>query len=207
VKQELRAIYRRECERILEGLRRAGMPDEADRRPLHSADTIRAEAPQGSATDLSQPVYELIRREAELAQAAGLMRTHRPVTLVGIGKTLAEPGTVLVSQPNEQPAMLPLPDKPSVALLPFTNMSGDHEQEFLVDGIAEDVITAMSRYSSLFVDPDTCRTRRDVETNRDDDGVAVMLRFLLSATLAMALCLAPVAIQQAKGLFLFVLGN
>jgi hypothetical protein len=41
--------------------------------------------------------------------------------------------------------------------------------------------------------------------NRDDDAVAIMLRFLLAATLATALCLAPVAIQQAKGLFF--LGN
>ena len=46
---------------------------------------------------------------------------------------------------------LSLPDKPSVAVLPFTNMSGDPEQEFFADGIAEDVITALSRYSSLFV--------------------------------------------------------
>jgi adenylate cyclase len=46
---------------------------------------------------------------------------------------------------------LPLPDKPSVAVLPFTNMSADPGQEFFADGIAEDVITALSRYPSLFV--------------------------------------------------------
>jgi adenylate cyclase len=46
---------------------------------------------------------------------------------------------------------LSLPGKPSVAVLPFTNMSGDSEQEFFADGIAEDVITALSRYPSLFV--------------------------------------------------------
>src|SRR5271163_4818650 len=56
-----------------------------------------------------------------------------------------------VAQPNEQPLALPLPDKPSIAVLPFTNMSGDPEQEFFADGIAEDVITALSRYPSLFV--------------------------------------------------------
>jgi adenylate cyclase len=44
-----------------------------------------------------------------------------------------------------------LPDKPSVAVLPFTNMIGDPEQGFFSDGIAEDVITALSRYPSLFV--------------------------------------------------------
>ena len=46
---------------------------------------------------------------------------------------------------------LALPDKPSVAVLPFTNMSADPEQEFLADGIAEDAITALSRYPSIFV--------------------------------------------------------
>src|SRR5712664_299460 len=39
---------------------------------------------------------------------------------------------------------LPLPDKPSVAVLPFTNMSGDPEQEFFADGVTEDIITALS---------------------------------------------------------------
>ena len=48
-------------------------------------------------------------------------------------------------------APLPLPDKPSVAVLPFTNMSGDAEQEYFADGMAEEIITALSRYTSLFV--------------------------------------------------------
>jgi len=51
---------------------------------------------------------------------------------------------------------LPLPDKPSIAVLAFTNMSGDHEQEFVADGITEDIITALSRYprcSSLRATP------------------------------------------------------
>jgi adenylate cyclase len=52
---------------------------------------------------------------------------------------------------NELSAVLPLPDKPSVAVLPFTNMIGEPDQEFFPDGIAEDVITALSHYPSLFV--------------------------------------------------------
>jgi adenylate cyclase len=44
-----------------------------------------------------------------------------------------------------------LPDKPSVAVLPFANMIGEPDQEFFPDGIAEDVITALSHYPSLFV--------------------------------------------------------
>jgi len=45
----------------------------------------------------------------------------------------------------------PLPDKPSIAVLPFTNMSDDPEQEFLSDGISEDIITELSKISKLFV--------------------------------------------------------
>jgi adenylate cyclase len=47
--------------------------------------------------------------------------------------------------PPPSPQVLPLPDKPSIAVLPFANMGSDPEQEFFADGIAEDVITALSR--------------------------------------------------------------
>jgi TolB-like protein/Tfp pilus assembly protein PilF len=46
---------------------------------------------------------------------------------------------------------LPLPDKPSIAVLPFDNMSGDPEQEYFADGIAEDIITGLSRFHWFFV--------------------------------------------------------
>ena len=60
--------------------------------------------------------------------------------------------TVSTAEPLPTPPIaLSLPDKPSIAVLPFANMSSDPEQEFLGDGIAEDVITALSRYPSLFV--------------------------------------------------------
>src|SRR5437870_3415333 len=48
-------------------------------------------------------------------------------------------------------APLPLPDKPSIAVLPFTNMSGDPEQEYFADGMVEEIITALSRIHWLFV--------------------------------------------------------
>jgi adenylate cyclase len=55
-------------------------------------------------------------------------------------------GTGAVLRPS-----LPLPDKPSIVVLAFTNMSGDPEQEYFADGIAEDIITALSKSRSLFV--------------------------------------------------------
>ena len=52
---------------------------------------------------------------------------------------------------TEAGSKLPLPDKPSIAVLPFQNMSGDPEQEYFSDGMVEDIITALSRFKSLFV--------------------------------------------------------
>jgi adenylate cyclase len=47
--------------------------------------------------------------------------------------------------------VLPLPDKPSIAVLPFANLSGDPEQEYFADGMVEEIITALSRIRWLFV--------------------------------------------------------
>jgi adenylate cyclase len=69
-------------------------------------------------------------------------------------------GAWLYSQHQPAPAVklsptastsLPLPDKPSIAVLPFVNMSGDKEQEYFSDGMTEDVITSLSKLSGLFV--------------------------------------------------------
>jgi len=46
---------------------------------------------------------------------------------------------------------LPVPDRPSIAVLPFSNMSGDPEQEYFADGIVEDITTALSRVKGMFV--------------------------------------------------------
>jgi TolB-like protein/tetratricopeptide (TPR) repeat protein len=56
------------------------------------------------------------------------------------------PSTAATARPS-----LPLPDKPSIAVLPFQNMSGDPEQEYFADGIVEEIITALSRFRQLFV--------------------------------------------------------
>jgi len=53
--------------------------------------------------------------------------------------------------PTETAQPLALPDKPSIAVLPFENMSGDPEQEYFADGIVEEIITALSRFKWLFV--------------------------------------------------------
>jgi adenylate cyclase len=57
----------------------------------------------------------------------------------------------VTTQPTTAPSALPLPDKPSIAVLPFANMSGDSEQEYFADGMVEEIITALSRIRWLFV--------------------------------------------------------
>lgn len=52
---------------------------------------------------------------------------------------------------NEQAQPIAIPDKPSIAVLPFQNMSDDPEQEYFADGIVEEIITALSRFRSLLV--------------------------------------------------------
>lgn len=71
-------------------------------------------------------------------------------------RTLARKGIRFIGSVREErvseTATLPtLPDKPSIAVLPFQNIGGDAEQEYFADGIVEDIITALSRFKSLFV--------------------------------------------------------
>jgi hypothetical protein len=61
------------------------------------------------------------------------------------------PTQVALPLVQSTPEGLPLPEKPSIAVLSFTNVSGDPEQEYFSDGVAEDIITALSRSRALFV--------------------------------------------------------
>src|SRR5437762_9549914 len=60
-------------------------------------------------------------------------------------------GDVREAAPEPPRPALSLPDKPSIAVLPFQNLSGDLEQEYFADGIVEDIISALSRKRWLFV--------------------------------------------------------
>jgi len=69
-------------------------------------------------------------------------------------KNIARPVHVWRLRPGAKPAVpapLALPDKPSIAVLPFANMSGDPEQEYFADGMVDEIITALSRIRWLFV--------------------------------------------------------
>jgi adenylate cyclase len=79
---------------------------------------------------------------------------------------------------------LPFPDKPSIAVLPFANMSGDPEQEFIADGIAEDIITALCRYPSLFaIARNSCFTYKGRAVDVKQVGRELGVRYVLEGSL------------------------
>jgi adenylate cyclase len=77
-------------------------------------------------------------------------RGYRFVSPVERGSSGSGPHIPSVPGPTSA-AVLPLPNKPSIAVLPFTNMSGEPEQEYFADGIVEEIITALARFPTLFV--------------------------------------------------------
>jgi TolB-like protein/Flp pilus assembly protein TadD len=81
--------------------------------------------------------------ERALKNIAGTVKAYR--------WTLDAPAPIPTEREPISPGTLVLPDKPSIAVLPFDNMSGDPEQEFFSDGISEDLITDLSKLQNLFV--------------------------------------------------------
>jgi adenylate cyclase len=78
----------------------------------------------------------------------GVKNIARPVRVYRV-ENAAE--AVVGSADDRTTAPLPLPDRPSIAVLPFANMSGDPDQDYFVDGMVEDIITGLSRIKWLFV--------------------------------------------------------
>ncbi len=70
---------------------------------------------------------------------------------VVIWRLYLHPTRAPVEVASKEKMVFPLPDKPSIAVLPFVNMSGDKEQEYFGDGITEEIITALSKVPHLFV--------------------------------------------------------
>jgi TolB-like protein/class 3 adenylate cyclase len=99
---------------------------------------------------ISSRVHEDVRDRLDTAFEDGgtqtLKNIARPVQV-----WRWQPATAALPKPAPAPTALPLPDKPSIAVLPFQNMSGDPEQEYFVDGLVEDIITGLSRFKALFV--------------------------------------------------------
>src|SRR5258705_11288827 len=110
---------------------------------------------------MSDDAYRRVRGKIELAfddmgpqslkNIAEPMRAWRLQIDKNSPSTLPKRAAAETAQP---PA---LPEKPSIAVLPFQNMSGDPEQDYFADGLVEDVITALSRFRLPFVMPRNSR--------------------------------------------------
>lgn len=74
-----------------------------------------------------------------------VIRAHRVTMLSGADNSLPR------NNENRNKGLVTSPEKPSIAVLPFANHSGDPEQEFFSDGISEDILAELSRFHSLFV--------------------------------------------------------
>jgi adenylate cyclase len=103
---------------------------------------------------LSGSAFEQVRGKTSFAfddlGERSLKNIDRPVRLYAARSTKAPlPASANSSAEVHKP--LRLPDKPSIAVLPFQNMSGDPEQEYFANGIVEEIITALSRFKALFV--------------------------------------------------------
>ena len=99
---------------------------------------------------LSGMVYQSVKAKLDLAfEDLGeheLKNIAEPVRVYRIAGNRSSTGATSPARET-----LALPDKPSIAVLPFTNMSGDPEQEYFVDGITEDIITTLSKFRWFFV--------------------------------------------------------
>jgi adenylate cyclase len=101
---------------------------------------------------VSGATYEQVRKVLPLAftdlGAQQVKNIEGPIRAYVVGRLSDAPSAVALAVSSKS---LPLPDKPSIAVLPFQNMSGDPEQEYFADGIAEDVLTTLSKIQELLV--------------------------------------------------------
>ena len=123
---------------------------------VNVAARLEAQAPPGGIV-LSRTVHEAVdgRLAATFSDLGdlALKNIERPVRAFRVEWNAVDwpAATRTAVGASSQGEPLALPDKPSIAVLPFTNMSGDPDQEFFVDGITEDIITELSRFHDLFV--------------------------------------------------------
>jgi len=110
---------------------------------------------QPGAICLSEDAYRQVKSRLDVAISdlgeTKLKNIADPIRVYSLQFAGATGAATLAGAANPTARALPLPEKPSIAVLPFQNMSRDTEQEYFADGIVEDIITALSRFRQLFV--------------------------------------------------------
>lgn len=93
-------------------------------------------------------------------------------------------GAVTGSDQQQTDASLPLPDKPSIAILPFDNLSGDPDQRYFADGVVEDIITELSKYTWLLVIArNTSFAFRDKVVDIKEVGRKLRVRYVMEGSI------------------------
>jgi adenylate cyclase len=129
---------------------------------VNVAARLEAETPQGGIVisgDVHNAVVGKLKATFDDLGSLALKNIDRPVRAFraqwsqadwpAVERPSAPSVATVATARDEEP--LALPDKPSIAVLPFTNMSGDSDQEYFTDGVTEDIITELSRFHELFV--------------------------------------------------------
>ena len=142
-------------------------------------------APSGVRQKLQVQRLKLSRRisPAQRAVAVGLLLVA--ATAVGVRYLSSSSSHTQPLAPNTQP--LPLPDKPSIVVLPFDNMSNDPEQEYFSNGITEVLTSDLSRIASLFVIArNTAFTYKGKAVNVQEVGKELGVRYVLEGSVQKA---------------------
>src|SRR5215813_3059914 len=180
-------VYRDVAQKIPLGtvisLGRPKLKNIAQRFPVYA---LLPEAPRGVRQTLQSQRLKLSRRRGRvvvvsvsilLLGAIVAVRYFRLPTLITHHSSLEE----------AQPPLLPLPDKPSIVVLPFVNMSQDPEQDYFSDGITEDITADLSRISSLFVIArNSAFTYKDKAAKAQDIRKELGVRYVLEGSVRKA---------------------
>jgi TolB-like protein/tetratricopeptide (TPR) repeat protein len=127
-----------------------------NRERVVSRDDLVASVWQGrivSESALSTRINALRVAIGDSGEAQRLVKTlpRKGIRFVGVVHERQKPQAAAAPATGAEQAALTLPDKPSIAVLPFANMDRDPEQEYFADGVAEEIVTALSRCNWLFV--------------------------------------------------------
>ena len=152
---------------------------------------------------VSEVVYDLVRRSMpvgfECIGPHDLKNVESPVTVYKVRDDLRQ--SVAAPTIRKPAAALTLPDRPSIAVLPLTNLGSATEMEFFADGMTEDVTTALSKFEDLFViSHNTAFFYRDSKASSKEIAAELGVRYLLEGSVRTAGDRVRISVQLVDGM-------